>query len=361
MSRSEARTVPNLLVAPSANAREANGGGGEGSGEFERGYYADGAYTAIPTAIAPTNGAIGPSPLDDGEELEDQDPQELYYTNLLARYKHLRSLLNNPHQTHPMLVTTPSTDDQAETLYNAKHGQWRHTFLHTIPTSRLLAAMPQETVIKGLVMIETLLTSRNLLGQEGRNLGAWCWGLLTRCRDIGEMGSEEVSVLREVGKKAVRLGGKIRYGGRDAEEEQMVVDHEEVADWEENREVDDGGDDQDGKGEPDEGLVAGQPLPDTNGTILGVGEIQTNVPSTLESIPDRVDDDSLAQAKESLLSQFSTSEPSPLHRDVEEEQENDKKEEIEVNALAMLDMVVTIIGELYGQRDLLDQREVWGE
>ena len=210
-------------------------------------------------------------------------------------------------------------------------------------------------------MIETLLTSRNLLGQEGRNLGAWCWGLLTRCRDIGEMGSEEVSVLREVGKKAVRLGGKIRYGGRDAEEEQMVVDHEEVADWEENREVDDGGDDQDGKGEPDEGLVAGQPLPDTDGTILGVGEIQTNVPSTLESIPDRVDDDSLAQAKESLLSQFSTSEPSPLHRDVEEEQENDQKEEIEVDALAMLDMVVTIIGELYGQRDLLDQREVWGE
>ena len=360
MSRSEARTVPNLLVASSANEEGAGGDGRDRGSEFERGYYADGAYTAIPAAIVSTNGAVGPSLLDDAEELEDQDPQELYYTNLLARYKHLRSLLNDPHPTHPMTVVTPSAEDQAETLHNAKHGQWRHTFLHTAPTSRLLAAMPQETIIRGLARVETLLTSRNLLGQEGRNLGAWCWGLLTRCRNVGEMGSEEVSVLREVGKKAVRLGVKMRHGGRDTEGAQSVVDEEEVADGEEDEEVDDGRDGQDGKGELGEDMVSGQPLPDTNATVLGSGEIQADGPSASESICNGVDDDSLAQAKEALLAQFSTSEPSPVHRDVEEEQENDQREEVDENALAMLDMIVTIIGELYGQRDLLDQREVWG-
>ena len=361
MSRSEARTVPNLLVAPPANAQEARGDGRNEGSEFERGYYADGAYTAIPVTVAPTNGAVDPSFLDDGEEPDDQDPQELYYTNLLARYKHLRSLLNNAHETHPMTVTTPSLEDQAETLHNARHGQWRHTFLHTTPTSRFLAAMPQETVIRGLARIESLLTSRNLLGQQGRNLGAWCWGLLTRCRDVGEMGSEEVSVLRELGKRVVRLGGKIRCRGQDVEGRQMVVDDEEVGDSEGEKEVEDGGDNQDGKWELSEDIIPGKPLPDTDDAVPGSGETQTDVPVTSKSTGNGVDDDSLAQAKEALLIQISTTELSPLQRNVEGEQEDDQRREVELNALAMLDMVVTIIGELYGQRDLLDQREVWGE
>lgn len=77
----------------------------------------------------------------------------------------------------------------------------------------LLAQLTQESVICGLEVLEFLLTFANRRGKKGKNIGAWTWGLLGRCREVGQMGSEEVGVLRNLGKQAVCLLRRINEGG----------------------------------------------------------------------------------------------------------------------------------------------------
>ena len=354
--------MPNLLVAPSTDP-QTNDDGDSSQDEYETGYYADGAYTATPTLTAITNGRSDLAlPCGDNEP-EASDPQELYYASLLARYRHLRTLLNQAPTTNSSAVGPSGTE--AASLHNAKHAHWRHTILYTPPTSRVIAIMPQETLVRALARVETLLTRRNLLGKEGKNLGAWCWGLLARCRDVGEMGSEEVGVLREVGKKAVKVSQKLRIEGLRAEREELEMDdaedHEEVEEDLHEADVRDLA-----KGAAEEGLGNGAMADEPGVNIANVSE--SDGPSMVDAVPDRAsvlyesEERSLALAKQALLAQVSGSGVSSPPRDGERVQGNEKNgSDSVIEALATLDMIVTIVGELYGQRDLLDAREIWDE
>ena len=82
--------------------------------------------------------------------------------------------------------------------------------------------------MRGLNVMETLLTRRNLGDSNIRkNLGAWSWALLARCREVGEMGSEDVAVLRILGKRAVWLARGLSVGRREEEEDEEDEDEEE--------------------------------------------------------------------------------------------------------------------------------------
>ena len=81
----------------------------------------------------------------------------------------------------------------------------------------LLHQLGQADVVSGLAVLETLLNSTNL--QRRKNLGAWAWGLLAKCREVGQMSSEEVGVLRDLGKKAAGLIRGILAGIKEEEEE----------------------------------------------------------------------------------------------------------------------------------------------
>ncbi|KAL9102485.1 MAG: hypothetical protein Q9187_009119, partial [Circinaria calcarea] len=234
MVRSEAKTVPNLLVAPSQPQPRCESNGFRGQGENDtRGYYADGAYTVTsrnPSSVKAPSRRDGSPDCNLAEE--DIDPQEAYYAALCTRFLNLRELLHS----------TPATSNDesaaiAASLYGAPHSKWRQTFLYATPSMRVLAQLEQESVMYGFQVMETLLTKRNISAErEGRNLGAWCWGLLGRCREVGEMTSEEVSVLRNVGKKALALRRKMRArevvegraGKAEAEAEAEAEEEEEV-------------------------------------------------------------------------------------------------------------------------------------
>ena len=82
--------------------------------------------------------------------------------------------------------------------------------------------------MRGLQVLEQTLTAKALGKQgEGKNLGAWAWALLLRCRDVGEIGSEEVSMLRGLGKRAVGVLRKRRAGLIEKEEEEREEDERE--------------------------------------------------------------------------------------------------------------------------------------
>ena len=390
--------MPNLLVAPSQDGKAANTEADELYKDYETGYYEDGAYAALPdfssTPEAPEFG--------EGDS-EDIDPQEAYYASLNDRFRELREILHSPPP-----APTPGTSQkdhasasaQASFLCNATHREWRYQILHTTPSMRLLASMHQDGVVRGLSRLETLLPKKDLLVEiQGNRLGAWCWGLLGRCREIGEMGSEEVGVLRMLGKTALRTGRKMRIQKRerhvvdrpteaseedeDEDEEDLDEvthregnpDEEELEEGQVEEEIEEGEVEEEDTialdllNEPNGTTDEGKRGPLTNSCRPDLDEPVTSpgagvlIEDPRPGVPDQDQKttDLLALAKESLLARVRSPTPSAVQQDDCSRlgDNSDGILDLEGRAFATLDMIVTIVGEFYGQKDLLDAREVW--
>lgn len=212
-------------------------------------------------------------------------------------------------------------------------------------------------------------------GMSGRT-SRWLWGLLARLPDVGELGSEEVGVVREVGKKAVWVGvglqgvdvSALDGGDRDEEEEEvldMVVEDGEAetgAGYEENEE-DDLADD---SADP----IIGPVQPPDLASSKEEGRQDLSVSNVEEDDPEAL---SIARARMLERLHSSAEDEDAEEEEGEAEEVNiepeetlgtingaeDTKEDILNNTRATVDMIITIVGELYGQRDLLEYREVW--
>lgn len=235
----------------------------------------------------------------------------------------------------------------------------------------LLAQLPQEMIIHGLTNLESTMTSNNLRTEKGKNIGAWAWGLLARCRDVGQMGSDEVGVLRDLGKRAVWLLRRIAAG------EAVGAGAEDVEDEGGGEESGIAGGHQDGGGEGDlQGDIAGEGRgEDANGVADNAQQAEEEDGSLVEarqrmlsSLPpssQAQDDqegpgstkDAEATSKQGLLT------ASQLETETSVDQQIDpSRPAFDQTAIhATLDMLVTVIGECYGQRDLLNGRLLWDE
>lgn len=265
--------------------------------------------------------------MDDEEEL---DPQEAYYIALLDRFDDLRSMLSSPSyaSAEPLEAAVRSLPLDP----TSRH--WKHALLKSKPTPVLLNRLPQESVILGVEELEALFTTRNLEGGVRHKLGAWAWGLLGRCRDVSEMNSEEVSVVRGLGKKACALSRSLQAGNF------ATNDNEEDAETGHGTEVDvatakapiaeEASAQQDADAEKSTGANA--TLEDARKNllmVLGSDEVESGLKSNREEVNQEPD-------KSHVLQQVSE-----IH--------------------ATLDMIITIVGECYGQRDLLNSRLAWEE
>lgn len=269
----------------------------------------------------------------------------------------------------------------------------------------------------GLEMLGEVLTAGNLRhGKYGRNLGVWAWGLLGRCRDVGQLGSEDVGILRELGKQASWLGRRVVVG-----EVREEVQEKEMEEMEEEEEEDEGGEADQREMDQREVYKVQEEVPQNRiedyevvGSKeatqteqvqggaeqthdIGTGIISRNSGSETKSsdsplIIDSVraseadvDLEAVGAAQERLLSSLDTIEDTQndpeaarlqldyqiiaTHPDIaaslnETSQEcmpTMPDETSREDMLATLDMVITIVGESYGQRDLLDTRLLWDE
>ena len=311
--------------------------------DYPEGYYADGAYTAIPQSIERS------TPRKFAED-EDQDPQEAYYASLCGRFTDLQATLHSA-------PSTSEADHTATLLRREKRAIWKGKILKTHPTMLTLSQLPQENIIYGLEILTELLTKRNIrIERYGRNLGAWAWGLLGKCRPVEEMGSEEVAVLRDLGKQGIWVMRRIVAG--------------EVVEMD----LDDNGTDNESKADEEED--------DLVGSVEKGGEGDTAVHTANETgaTEDRIDE-SVRVAQQRLLSALENGVPliqsvkrnrtSAKHYNgcstqnslngADAAEKNTSRRTSNVTAVATLDMIVTIIGELYGQRDLLEGRLLWDE
>lgn len=376
--------MPNLLVAPKApHMLEQNDD--SSALDDSRGYYADGAYTAAPTlgpSLPPQRTTAAPS--DDDE----QDPQDAYYARLRLRFSLLRATLRCvPPATH--IRALDDSHPISLPLGSRKaFATWRYLLQTTDPVPAQLASLDQGSVLRVLGIVTKEMKRGRAVGRRG---GAWVWGLLGRCREVGECGSEEVGVLRELGKRAVWVLMEFREGGRDTRREGEgggggAEDEEE----------------EDGYGRDDD--AAQDPARSKSPNLLRTLDVETRVeialPNEADAIPAPLTDDTPSngldtapQAPEQstldteLLPSSPHIEPKSSNSDNHETEANDlelaaakerirarleesadsihdredEASEAEAVTFATLDMILTVVGEFYGQRDLLEFRDLWDE
>jgi hypothetical protein len=367
-----------------------------------RGWYKDGAYTA--------------APFEEYDEVEDteagSDPQLVYFSSILTRLSNLRSTL---HQTPPDAAVASLDENHPihMTATAESYRSWRWKIENVDPSMVQLACMDKASVLRLL----KLITSGKWLGrgrQISPRISRWIWGLLARLPEVGELNSEEVGVVREVGKKAVWVGVGFKeardwadgldeverdiYGAGDEgedEEEEFVgeVDVEIVENDVGDGMEDDGSDAR----EADISIDLSTPVTEKKNTHI------VSEPTVLEKAEEGAED--LEAARLRILSRLGeahsigdteaqhmpsadptalyadpqarvastddqisakdqvneTRQPGHVERDIEEEEEG---EEIDLsvptpNTRVTLDTIITVAGEVYGQRDLLEFREIW--
>ena len=195
------------------------------------------------------------------------------------------------------------------------------------------------------------------------------------------MSSEEVGVLRKLGKQAVWLLRKIRTG--------VVIDgatdEPNVDAGEEYEDEDEEGEGEEERAEDDADFLDAVDADDgcsphidpiTTATVAHDGKSEAHPTATIS-------DADLAKAKQRILESLGTDpaetdspetnarneagiqSPTQTHTvtELEVDGEEGLKDGADEEAMlhATLDMLVTIIGEFYGQRDLLDGRLLWDE
>lgn len=348
--------MPNLLVAPLSPTSPAN----DPYKEYEQGYYADGAYTALPD-LSLTRACRN------GIDEVEVDPQEAYYASLCHRFAALSSALRlTPHGSAALSAFNPSS-----------RASWRRFIVNMQPTSLILSKLHQEEVIHGLEVLETVLSMANV--QRHKNIGLWAWGLLARCREVGEMGSEEVGVLRDLGKKAIAVLRGVTAG--------LYQDHSENG---ENEDEDKGEEEPKSQANADVDADANvnananahthmfeSPFPQNDSTENSPDDaphlVETAKQLLLKSLTEGSSGEATNAETRSLGSKpayalGSEREPGreEAQKIVESEppirnagKQDDDEESIKM--LATLDMIITIVGELYGQKDLLPGRLLWDE
>ena len=372
--------MPNLLIAPKeikdVEDNEAHHGAGD---DRMLGYYEDGAYTAAPVRDHSS------SPDAVAGEDEEEDPQDVYHKSLLRRYHTLRANLRTSPPSADVLAALDQEHSTTISGYSqAQRARWRQCLRFSDPLPAQVVSMDQETVLWLLRFLTTDFVKRKH-NVEAR-VAAWTWVLLGKLGEVGCLSSEDVSIVRDLGKQAVR----VLIGIREA--------------WE-NGELWGGTNGKDASGVPVKGLNerpedlkrdAGVAAIDVNSSILESGDPHAQSaderpavsvdhdPSRdlLEDVEEgEVKDDnepaeglsgddanaSLETPKRSTIRTRKeigeAKEHLPAHV-VADSPPNDVKPDERFpssNTRAVLDMIITIVGECYGQRDLLEFREIWGE
>ncbi|KAK8000221.1 aspartyl-trna synthetase protein [Apiospora arundinis] len=418
--RQEAHGIPNLLVAskpigPSNDAVDRSIYA-DGKGDF-RGFYQDGAYTALPEdyyedddydeAAAGDAEAEGACDVDDDEEYSDDaslgrprnsnidEIHEAYYTSLIQQYLILRRIL---HSSPPdsLVASLPSDNPTEVDNFGASpetFRQWSGRIMNTDPLPAQIASMHKDGVVRLLRIILTGKFFRK--GQElHERTSRWLWALLARLPDKGELYYQEIGWIRELGKRAVLFMVSLAeaeilhqdYDVRGAKSsddddgvdlevdeglEEVLSEPTSIDDTAPDREDDLAKVAQDGAAIKDITSPADIEMPDESD--LDEGEVSAVSPPKIESTTADVE-----MAKSKLLAQLGgldgaaddgeavesgipeeVSEPAESLEDPDEA-EDDEVARAKANVRATLNMILTVAGEFYGQRDLLEFRDPFG-
>jgi hypothetical protein len=309
------------------------------------GIFADGVYMAAPAEQEIAQAATGP------QEDEYSAAQSSYYNLLHHRFLLLRSILKCTPPSSAIAALDDSHPISFPRHSKAARKEWRRLLLAVDPQTVQLACMDMDSVL-GVLGIMARLMSENVRSGDAervRRIGAWAWGLLGKCRDVGQLGTEEVGDIRDLGKRAVKILHKMR------EEDEKTKAARRDGDLS-NEESDDDKIPEDDHGHPE----------DAQENDLAADQTDHEMQDAAREPP--AEDLDAAKARLQAMLQGNENETLEPDRSADldvssdaEESPKDSVIEVAMQTRAMLDMIITVVGEYFGQRDLLKEREMWIE
>lgn len=258
------------------------------------------------------------------------DAQISYYNLLRHRFLLLRSTLRC---TPPATAIAALDDAHPISLPDrntAARKEWRRLLMSVDPQMVQLACLDSESVLRVLSILARGL-GENVRGGDPelvRRVGAWAWGLLGRCREVGELATNQVGELRDLGKRAAKILLRMQE-----------------TEFKRAAEESDASDSDDGDGE--------EPQQEENAQAEDQGE------DDLEAQDADMPDADLSAELEAAKLRLQAKLQSDTVPEVTDEKDQVETGDSVRQARVLLDMIITIVGEFFGQRDLLDVREVW--
>lgn len=292
---------------------------------------------------------------------------------------------------------------------------WKWKLQTVDPRPAQIASMNKSTVLRLLGLLTSSILKRGAEVQVG--VSRWVWSLLARLPDRGELTSEEIGVVRELGKKAVLIGVSLQEnkiweeGMREVEKElddkkleesvdiadenEIMLNLEDEVEFEEDPEInvdpwitdtptDDtfighklvvsedtsaiANDMLDGVHRPGPATSTDDALIEAMSNGINPIEEAQRAESTSEEGEISSNDSSdnaepLASGREELLAQLDQEQTDNSDtRESEQaniQQAKAEKQSAQWNTKATVDMIITVAGEIYGQRDLLEFRGAW--
>lgn len=352
-------------------------------GDF-RGYYHDGAYTAAP------------DPEDEyyDDDYEDEDPAaaaaEAYLATIRERFLALRARLHATPPPHLVSTLPPTNTPYVGAFGPRSHAfsQWTKRLDTTDPLPVQVAAMDRDAALRVLRVVmggRFLRVGREVTERTSR----WVWALLARLPPAGELGHTEVGWIRDLGRRAVLLGRslaemaalreEIAGGGGDlgvndgvdeSEEDEDLAQEYEGADiyseGERNRTADEAAEGNPGlDGDAD---ADGAPRSEENAEDAAGGEAeeqdleegeeleQDDIPMEIE-VEDDAQEEDLEAAKTRLLAQLGQAGTASSQGSVAGDEGEQATLRARMNMRATINVILTVAGEFYGQRDLLEFRD----
>lgn len=202
--RSEASTIPQLLIAPTEDGKINDNGHLLNADTFDaqRLVYKDGVWISTDEGHTATH--------DENEwEQDDCDPgsQASCYMLLLKRFQSLRcQLVETDISRHNQIagVTTESS------LYAHPPGSkraWLQTIDRDYPTLQQVLQMNERTLFFGLQSCASSIAQSTTISHKKC---CWIWTLLARTGEMGTLDHERISRVRDLGIQAGRLGMRLR-------------------------------------------------------------------------------------------------------------------------------------------------------
>lgn len=261
------------------------------------------------------------------------DAQISYYNLLHHRFRLLRSTL----RCSPPADAIKALDDfHPITLpRNAKsaHKEWRRLLLVANPEMVQVACMDMASVLEVLEILARMMSDvvRSENAEHVRRIGVWAWALLGKCGDVGQLATEEVGVIRNLGKRAATILRKVQ--------ETETTRSQGTASLISNAEAEGDG--------SDVSIIHAEEKAEKQEVPEAAEASDCSTPGA------SLEQDEVEAAKARLQARLQED-----HDSIEPVNSSDEDYLVK-QTRALLDMIMTVAGEFYGQRDLLSEREVW--
>nr|POE89962.1 hypothetical protein CFP56_20431 [Quercus suber] len=250
---------------------------------------------------------VGRAPVSSDNPRTFLDPQDAFTTALKKQFLAVRQQLQQvakPDEVKSRCKDLPTSFYQGS---NKSYAEWLRALKTTTPIVAQVKLLSQESVFGLLALVQKHFLVRG--NEISANTGVWIWSLLARLHDAGNMNNDQVYHVREFGKDAMLV--QISFYNPAAAAQL------------------DGGDDEKEQGEMSRHVENNANLTTTKGEVApDSAEIELDLNDT---------DDNIAE------------DTIKLETDLPGKQ----------YTLATLEMILAIVGDVFGQRDLLDFRRSW--